>query len=244
MLFGLPFDTLAILWLGALLGGIAAGASGFAFGLAASAIWLHRIDPLHSAILITGCGILLHTSTLWPQRKHVDLGRVWPLVLGGVIGVPIGVHFLAHTDSGVLKIALGIFLTAFGTYALIAPKLPAITGGGRAADIGIGFIGGILGGLGGYSGVLPTIWTQLRGWPKEVARGVYQPYVIVMQVITFAGIMWIAFDRTGLTLLLVVLPPLLAGTWIGWRLYGRLDDRRFRQALAVLLIASGLTLVL
>jgi hypothetical protein len=56
--------------------------------------------------------------------------------------------------------------------------------------------------------------------------------------------MWIAFDRTGLTLLLVVLPPLLIGTWIGWQLYGRLDDRRFRQALAVLLIASGLTLVL
>jgi uncharacterized protein len=42
----------------------------------------------------------------------------------------------------------------------------------------------------------------------------------------------------------VVLPPLLVGTWIGWQLYGRLDDRRFRQALAVLLIASGLTLVL
>jgi uncharacterized membrane protein YfcA len=109
MLFGLSLDTLAILWLGALLGGIAAGASGFAFGLAASAIWLHRIDPLHSAILITGCGILLHTSTIWPQRRHVDLSRIWPFVLGGVIGVPIGVHFLAHTDSSILKIALGIF---------------------------------------------------------------------------------------------------------------------------------------
>jgi uncharacterized membrane protein YfcA len=149
MIAGLSYDTLAILWLGALVGGIAAGASGFAFGLAASSIWLHRIDPLHSAILITGCGILLHTSTLWPQRKHVDLGRVWPFVLGGVTGVPIGVHFLAHTDAGILKIALGIFLAVFGIYALVAPKLPAITGGGRAADIGIGFIGGILGGLGG-----------------------------------------------------------------------------------------------
>lgn len=56
----LPLDTILILWLGALLGGIAAGGSGFAFGLAASSIWLHRIDPLHSAILITGCGLLLH----------------------------------------------------------------------------------------------------------------------------------------------------------------------------------------
>ena len=83
----------------------------------------------------------------------------------------------------------------------------------------------------------------MRGWPKEMARGVYQPYVIVMHAIALAGILWVAFDRAGVIMLLVVLPPLLLGTWIGWQLYGRLNDRRFRQALAVLLIASGATLV-
>ena len=172
------------------------------------------------------------------------IGFLWlGALVGGIAGVPIGVHFLAHTDAGVLKMALGIFLTVFGIYALAAPKLATIARGGRTADIGIGFIGGILGGIGGYSGVLPTIWTQLRGWPKEMARGVYQPYVIIMQAITLAGIVWVAFDPVGFVLLIVVLPPLLLGTWIGWKLYGKLDDRRFRQALAVLLIASGITLV-
>ena len=244
MIAGLPLETLAILWLGALVGGVAAGASGFAFALAASSIWLHRIDPLHCAVLVTSCGVLLHTSTIWQQRQHIDFGRVWPLVAGGLAGIPVGVHFLAHTDAGVLKVALGAFLTLFGTYVLAAPKLPIIVGGGRAADIGIGFLGGIMGGLGGFSGALPTIWTQLRGWPKEIARGVYQPYVIVMQTIALVGILWVAFDFTGLRLLVVVLPPLIFGTWIGWRLYGRLDDRRFRQAIAVLLIASGMTLVI
>jgi len=92
--------------------------------------------------------------------------------------------------------------------------------------------------------VLPTIWTQLRGWPKEVARGVYQPYIIVVQSITLAGIVWVTLDRVGLMLLLTVLPPLLLGTWIGWQLYGRLDERRFRQGLGLLLIASGATLIL
>lgn len=244
MLAGVSYETLGILWLGAFVGGIAAGGTGFAFGLAASSIWLHRIDPLQSGILIAGCGLLLHLTTIWQQRQHVELARIWPFVAGGVIGVPIGVHFLAYTDAGILKIVLGIFLVVFGAYALLAPKLAWITGGGRPADMTIGFVGGILGGLGGYSGVLPTIWTQLRGWPKEMARAVYQPYVIVMQVMTFAGILWIAFARANLMLLVVILPPLLLGTWIGWKLYGKLDDRRFRQALALLLIASGLTLVI
>src|SRR6185312_4915160 len=113
---------------------------------------------------------------------------------------------------------------------------------GRVADGFIGFIGGVLGGLGGYSGVLPTIWTQLRGWPKAVARGVYQPYVIVIQLVTVVAL--VTFDRSALIMLVAVLPPLLVGTWIGWQLFGKLDERRFRQGLAILLIASGAVLVI
>jgi uncharacterized membrane protein YfcA len=56
--------------------------------------------------------------------------------------------------------------------------------------------------------------------------------------------LWVASDRAGLILLIVILAPLFIGTWIGWKLYGKLDDRRFRQALAVLLIASGATLII
>jgi uncharacterized membrane protein YfcA len=243
VVLGLSLDTLAVLWLGALLGGIAAGGSGFAFGLAASSIWLHRIDPVHSAVLVTACGVLLHLTTIWQQRHHIAFDRLWPFVAGGIAGIPIGVHFLAHTDTATLKAVLGVFLLAFGTYALTAPRLHTIKAGGRAADAGVGFVGGVLGGLGGYSGVLPTIWTQLRGWSKEKARGVYQPYVIVMHGVALAGILWVAFDRAAVIMLLMVLAPLLLGTWIGWRLYGKLNDLRFRQALAVLLVASGSTLV-
>lgn len=243
MLAGLSFETLGLLWLGALLGGIAAGASGFAFALAATSIWLHRIDPLHSTILATGCGVLLHATTIWPQRHNVNVGKLWPFVIGGLIGIPIGVHLLAHTDAGTLKLVLGAFLLLFGAYTLLAPRPATLQAGGRTADAAVGFVGGILGGLGGYSGVLPTIWTQVRGWPKHVARGVYQPYVIIMQAITLVGIIWATLDSLGLILLVAVLPPLLLGTWIGWQLYGKLDERRFRQALALLLIASGATLL-
>src|SRR6266487_3872163 len=42
--------------------------------------------------------------------------------------------------------------------------------GGR----GIGFAGGILGGLAGLSGVLPTLWASVRGWGKDERRGVFQ----------------------------------------------------------------------
>jgi uncharacterized membrane protein YfcA len=139
----LTLDTLGFLWLGAFLGGIAAGGSGFAFGLAASSIRLHGIDPLHSAILITGCGTLLHLTTIWQQRRHIEISVLWPFVAGGVLGIPIGVHLLVYTDGAILKRVLGICLFAFGCYALLSPRLHAIKTGGRPADAAVGFIGGV-----------------------------------------------------------------------------------------------------
>ena len=244
MFGGISLDTLGILWLGALLGAITAGASGFAFALAATSIWLHRIDPVHSAVLATGCGVRLHLSTLWPQRKFIEPKRLAPFIAGGLLGVPVGVYLLAYTAPNVLKAALGIFLIAFGAFVLSRPHFHRVERAGRKADAAVGFIGGILGGIGGYSGVLPTIWTQLRGWPKQIARGVYQPYIIVIQTISLVGIVLVTRDTTALVLLIEALPPLLVGTWIGWRIYGRMDERRFRQALAILLMASGAVLVL
>jgi uncharacterized protein len=234
---------LGIVWLGALLGGFAAGGAGFAFALVAGAIWLHKLDPIHTAMLVVACGTVLQLGLIWPVRGGIDPARLWPFLAGGLFGIPLGVWLLARTQPGVVKMALGVFILCYGLYALLAPRLPRIETGSRAADAAVGFAGGILGGLGGYSGVLPTIWTQLRGWPKEIARGVYQPFILAAHVATLALIGVVALDRAGLILIGAALPALAAGAWIGWRVYGRLDDRRFRQLLALLLVISGALLV-
>jgi len=48
---------------------------------------------------------------------------------------------------------------------------------------------------------------------------------------------------TGLRLLWC-LPEIAAGSWLGLKLYHRLDERRFRRAVLALLLASGVALVL
>lgn len=240
----LTLETLVVVWGGAFLGGVAAGGAGFAFGLVAAAVWLHVLDPVHTTILVVACGILLHVGLIWRMRRNIEIARLWPFIVGGLIGIPLGVQLLTHSDSRTMKAALGLFLTLFGVFALASPRLPKIKSGGRLADAAVGFAGGLLGGLGGYSGVLPSIWTQLRDWPKDVARGVYQPFILVAHVATLALVGAAALDRTGLVLIGAALPALFAGAWLGWYIYGRLDDRRFRQALAVLLIVSGATLML
>jgi uncharacterized membrane protein YfcA len=242
MIAAFSLETLVIVWLGALLGAFAAGGAGFAFALAASAIWLHVLDPLHTTAMVVASGTLLHGILIWPIRRSIEVARLWPFVAGAAFGIPAGVALLSHTRPDIIRAAIGVFLVAFGLYALTAPQLPYFGRGGRPADAMVGFAGGVLGGLGGYSGVLPTIWTQVRGWPKEVARGVYQPFIVFAQVVTLAIIGTITVDRAGIFLFLTTIPALALGAWMGLRVYGRLNDRRFRQVLSVMLLLSGLTL--
>ncbi len=240
----ITFELLAFVWLGAFLGALAIGAAGFAFALAASALWLHVLDPLHATFLVAACGTMLHVGIIWRIRESIVPRRLLPFVVAGLTGVPLGIYVLTRFDQHAIKVALGAFLIVYGLYALLIPRLPQIAHGGRTADAAVGFLSGILGGLGGYSGVLPTIWTQLRGWPKEAARGVYQPFILVMQIATLVAAGFVTFDPTSLVLVVAALPALLAGAWLGWLAFGRLDERRFRQILAAMIAASGAMLVI
>ena len=78
------------------------------------------------AILITGCGVLLHLTTIWPVAPPPSTlpgcGRWSPAACFILIGVPPPVF----TDANVMKTALGVFLLAFGTYALLAPRLHTV----------------------------------------------------------------------------------------------------------------------
>jgi uncharacterized membrane protein YfcA len=93
--------------------------------------------------------------------------------------------------------------------------------------------------------VVITIWCQLRGGTKDAQRAIYQPTILatfVMATISLAAAG--AVTVPTLKLFAISLPGLLAGLWIGVRLYGRLDDVAFRKLVLILLLVSGLTLVL
>jgi uncharacterized membrane protein YfcA len=83
---------------------------------------------------------------------------------------------IAHADPIVFKRTIGVFLVVFPLLLYFQRKPMAIRFGGKWADAGIGFAGGILGGLAGLSGPLPILWASVRGWGKEERRGVFQTF--------------------------------------------------------------------
>jgi uncharacterized membrane protein YfcA len=243
MLSDLTAQTIGLVVLGGFLGGIASGAAGFAYGVVATSIWLHAISPIHAALLVVTGGMVNQGGLVWSIRRTIDFPRLWPFLVGGAVGVPLGVLLVLETNPRGIQIALALFMIVYGIYALLGPRLPHVTWGGRTADAAAGFFGGLVGGVAGLSGIAPAIWTQLRGWSKEAARSVYQPFILFAHVLTMLLIGAVALDREGVVLFLIAIPAVLLGSWTGWKIYGRLSELRFRQMLSALLIGSGLLLI-
>jgi uncharacterized protein len=77
-----------------------------------------------------------------------------------------------------------------------------------------------------------------------VQRAVFQPAAVATFAMTA---IWLgakgAVATDIVTLFLIGLPVLLAGTWLGLKLYGRLDETGFRRIVLALLLVSGCLLV-
>jgi uncharacterized protein len=226
-------------------GALVAGLSGFAFGLVAASIWLYILTPVQTATLIIAFGLLVQGYSVWKLRHALDWRKLWPFVLGAAVGVPAGVGILTWANPAHIRAAVGAFLVIYGLYALLRPVIAPIKAGGAVADAGVGFLNGVLGGMTGLAGILVTIWCGLRGWPKDVQRTVFQPVAVA---IFLMSALWIgakgAIDWETTKLFLIGLPALLAGTWLGLKLFGRLDENAFRKVVLALLLASGVVLII
>jgi uncharacterized protein len=236
---------LALFLASTFLAALVAGLAGFAFGLVAAAAWLHLLTPVQTAILIVAFGLIVQGIAVWKLRHALQWARLWPFLLGGAVGVPIGVMILAWVSPGTMQLAIAAVLTLYSLHALLRPAMPPFKYGGTVTDAGVGVLNGILGGATGLAGIIVTIWCGLRGWPKDVQRTVFQPTGVAVFAMSAV---WLGargeVDRATLGLFVLGLPALLAGTWLGLKLYGRLDESGFRRVVLLLLLGSGLALII
>jgi uncharacterized membrane protein YfcA len=235
--------VLGLFLLAAFIGGFASGLAGFAMGFIVSGIWLHVITPIQTTTLVVGYGLCTQGFGVWKLRHALHWRMIAPFIVGGTIGVPIGTMLLTYIDPVYLRSGVGVLLVVYGIYGLVQPAFKPLPAG-TAADTGIGFLNGVLCGLTGLPGFIITIWCQLRGWTKDVQRAVFQP-VMLAAIVATAISLSVTGAVTGETATLFVLglPALLAGLWLGFKLYGKLDDKAFRKLILLLLLAAGLALI-
>lgn len=237
-------SMVAVVALGAVVAGFVQGLSGFAFGLVAMSFWAWALEPRLAAVLVVFGSLTGQVVAAVSVRRGFHWPRLLPFVLGGLAGIPIGVALLPRLDMVWFKAVLGTLLVVWCPAMLMARRLPRITAGGRIGDGLAGLAGGVMGGLGGFTGALPTLWCTLRGFDKDAQRTVVQNFNLSMLSVTMATYLATGLvTREMLPLFAVVAPAMLLPTLLGARLYHGISEARFRQIVLGLLTASGVAML-
>ncbi len=229
---------------GALLGATASGLAGFAFAATTLGLYAHFLPHAAISPLIVAASLAVQLILMPMIWRRLDWRTARPFLVGGVCGVPFGAALLSVLSADTFRHAAGALLVAYACSVLITGRMPTLRIESRLADAAIGFGGGVLGGLAGLSGPLPTIWCSLRRWPKDRQRSVFQLFNTAMHVVTLGTYAWqgrLTAEVGGL--FLTALPGIAAGAWLGFSLYRRIDDRAFARVLLVLLGVSGVGLL-
>jgi uncharacterized protein len=93
-----PLGPALVAAAGAAAGGFAQGLTGFAFSLVALSFWAWALPPQTAAPLAVFGALLGQIASLASFRGGFEWGRILPLVVGGVLGVPLGVFLLHNAD--------------------------------------------------------------------------------------------------------------------------------------------------
>jgi uncharacterized membrane protein YfcA len=229
--------------LGAALAGFVQGLSGFAFAMVAMAVWAWALPPPLAAVLAVFGGLSGQVVAAVTVRRGFDVRLLLPFLAGGLVGIPLGVGLLPRLDVDLFRLVLGGLLALICPVMLMSHQLPRL-GGGRMGDALAGLGGGLLSGIGGFSGAIPTLWCTLRGLPKDSQRAVIQNFNLAMLAVTFAtyvgtGVVTVAM----LPLFGIVLAVMLVPVLLGARLYIGISEPTFRRIVLGLLTLSGFAML-
>lgn len=162
-----------------------------------------------------------------------------------VLGTLAGITLLVNLPRQAATLALGAFVFLFALYSLFSrqdSRKRLATGWAYVA----GFAGGVTSTLFGAGGPPYAMYLSHRGLSKEQYRA-----TLGLATLTSISLRTLAFFATGILLdlkvwayALAVVPAGLVGLWAAGHLFRRISRETLMRAVALMLLASGVSLVL
>jgi uncharacterized membrane protein YfcA len=222
--------------------GFTQGLSGFGSALLALPLLSIYLDVKSAVPLVALAGLSMSLVLLIRLWRHLDVRRLYPLLLGAIPGIPIGVFLLKRLDSGVIQSIIGVILIAYSAYGFAARSWEK--GISQKWAYPFGFLAGCLGGALGTAGPGVVVYTSLTSWSKEQVRITLQGFFL------FAGLIIVLFQTLGGVATMcvfryyaVTLPALVLGTLTGALFCDKISEGWYRRIVLVLLLLLGAFMV-
>ncbi|WP_369964184.1 sulfite exporter TauE/SafE family protein [Mammaliicoccus lentus] len=208
---------------------------------------LLNIDFKLSVSIVAIIGILVTFPVFIKSRKDIDWSIIKRLLIGSIIGAPIGIFIVNWTDEAVIVKCLGIFILVYGLVNLINQfvkvyqmnkKIP------NQFDYIAGTIAGLLGSAYNSHGVPIVIYGTLKKWDIFDLKKISQVHFFITGcfIVTSHGVS--GFWSPSLWYLLIIVIPLLVLTLLfGNMISKRIDPKSFIKYVYILLIVFGILMI-
>lgn len=221
-------------------------ATGFGFALLSAPVLLVGLDARTTVATL----LLLHTLecalVVVDERRRFRRGRVMPLVVGGLLGTPIGALALRAIDPRGAQVAIGAMVAVSGAFLLVTAPRPLP--GERGWSVFAGLVSGALNSSTGLSGPPVALYLSNQGWSRDHFRTSLMATFLVSNVAAL-----LLFLPLGLLDWAVAGPSavLAPAVLVGWLVHratrdavSALDAASFRRVVGGLVVVAGVASVL
>ena len=222
-------------------------ATGIGFGIIAGPVLLlvmNGASAIHVTILLSLLVAVVLAPSLYSRAEKALLGR---LVLGTVVGLPIGVFIYQHSSVALLKFTAGlaVLLMAVSVSGRLGLGVRSgTTRQGNLTDIGIGILSGVMSASLAMPGPAVAARLSALGCAKDTVRATLPALFVVsygmalpLQALTAS----IAPQTVSLTLTLA--PATLIGIYLGRKSVAWISERAFRLLITSALAAAAVSLL-
>lgn len=228
------------------LAGIVKGVTGMGLPTVAMGVLGAIMTPVTAAALLI---VPSFVTNVWQLASGPDFAvlirRLWPMMLGIVVGTLAGSAVLTSGQTQWTTAGLGIALIIYAAYTLLARQLliPFRQEVWLSPLIGL-TTGVVTGGTGVF--VIPTVpYLQTLGLKKDDLIQALGLSFTVSTIALAAGLAWRgAFHLDGLALSSLAIAPALLGMWLGQTIRKRVRPETFRRGFLACLLLLGMELVL
>jgi uncharacterized protein len=214
------------------------GTTGFGYNILLVPLLSLFIDAKVVVPTIILHNVLLDCVVLATAWRSVRLGRIWLLVIAGLVATPVGVLLLGVLDPQPLRLLIGLVVVVTGV-AMLAGLRRAISDERLASGLA-GSLGGMMNGLVGMAGPPVILLFANQGMAPHEFRANIVTYFTVITFIAVAAL-WLdgALTSDVVSLAAVTIPATAVGVVMGIRLHGRVPVELFYKVSLLLVILAG-----
>ena len=242
-LSAIPTDALVIAPCIVLLGYTIFGATGFGSSIISVPGLAHFFPLTFTVPLITTTDAVASMTTAVRYRRLVAWREILRLLPPMLIGIAFGMTLLLKLPRGPALFALGVFAASYGTYVIAGPRRIARAPAWLVWPVGLA--GGIFSALFGTGGPIYVVFLSARIGDKAALRATTALVVAVAiwtRLVLFVAI-GVLLDPTLVAMVLLLLPVMALGLWLGNRLHHALTGAGVFRLIACLLVVNGVTLI-